>query len=249
MPVIAKILLDLNLIRRNIGVIILSAGVIDDTVGWLMLSVIAGIAGAGTFSVRGLLLTLAELAAFIVVMRYAVYPLFRRALHYVNERVRLAGSDLTLVLVLTFLSAAATEAIGVHAVFGAFVAGLLVRKVPRVRAESLHGMETFVLSALSPIFFAFVGLKADLWSLTGVGLPALVIGVAMTGKLVGCYTGARLGGLSNWEGIALGFGMNARGAMELIVALIGLSLGLLTPEMYSTIVARRKNERVFCHHR
>jgi len=236
MPVIGKILIDLNLIRRNVGVIILSAGVIDDTVGWLLLSVIAGVAGSGSFSGRGLLLTLAELAAFLLLMRHVAWPLLRRALHFVHERVRLAGGDLTLILVFTFLSAAATEAIGVHAVFGAFVAGLTVRQVPRVRAESLHLLETFVLSALSPVFFAFVGLRVDLWALSGVALPALVIGVAMAGKLLGCYAGSRLGGMSHWEGVAIGFGMNARGAMELIVALVGLSLGLLTSEMYSTIV-------------
>ncbi len=236
MPVIGKILIDLNLIRRNVGIVTLSAGVIDDTIGWLLLSVIAGLAGAGSFSLRGLLLTLAELVAFLVVMRHVVYPITRRALHFVNERVRLAGSDVTLILVITFSSAAATEAIGIHAVFGAFVAGLMIRQVPRVRSESLHMLETFVLSALSPIFFAFVGLKVDLWALGGFALPALVIGVAMTGKLVGCYSGARLGGMSHWEGVALGFGMNARGAMELIVAMIGLSLGLLTQQMYSTIV-------------
>ena len=236
MPVVAKILIDLKLIRRNIGVIILSAGVLDDTTGWLVLSVIAGIAAAGVFSPLKLARTLAELAVYLLLMRYLVYPAFTRLLRYVNERVQLAGSDVTLILVFTFLSAAATEAIGVHAVFGAFVMGLLLRQVPRVRQGSLHALELFVLSALSPIFFAFVGLKVDLWALTGWQLPALVIATAVLGKLVGCYVGARFGGLRNWEAIAVGFGMNARGAMELVVALIGLSLGLLTAEMYSTIV-------------
>ena len=236
MPVIAKILIDLNLMRRNLGVTILSAGVIDDTIGWLVLSVIAGIAASGTFSVGGLAITLGGLAVFLVVTRWVTFPLFRRLVSYVNEHVKLAGSDITLILVFTFLSAAATEAIGVHAVFGAFVAGLVVRQVPRVRATATHALEAFVLSALSPIFFAFVGLKVNLWELTSWQLPTLVIGVAMAGKLLGCYAGARAGGLSHWEGVAIGFGMNARGAMELVVALIGLSLGLLTGEMYSTIV-------------
>jgi nucleotide-binding universal stress UspA family protein len=108
--------------------------------------------------------------------------------------------------------------------------------VPRVRPASLHALELFVLSALSPIFFAFVGLKVDLWSLTSWQLPALVIAVAVLGKLVGCYAGSRAGGLGNLEATAVGFGMIARGAMGLVVALIGLSLGLLTNEMYSTIV-------------
>jgi len=236
MPVVAKILIDLGLVRRNIGVLILSAGVLDDTTGWLVLSVIAGIAAAGAFSVTRLGLTLVGLVAYVAAMRWVIYPLFVRLLRYVNERVKLAGADVTLILVFTFLSAAATEAIGIHAVFGAFAMGLLIRQVPRVRDASLHAIETFVLSALSPVFFAFVGLKVNLWALTGWQLPAVVIGVAVVGKLVGCYSGARFGGLSHWESIAVGFGMNARGAMELVVALIGLSLGLLTAEMYSTIV-------------
>src|SRR5690606_20594723 len=104
------------------------------------------------------------------------------------------------------------------------------------KQDSLHALETFVLAALSPIFFAFVGLKVNLWALTGWQLPVLVIAIAMIAKLVGCFTGARLAGVSFWEATAIGFGMNARGAMELIVALIGLSLGILTSEMYSTIV-------------
>jgi len=236
MPVVAKILIDLGLVRRNIGVLILSAGVLDDTTGWLVLSVIAGIAAAGGFSVTRFGLTLVGLVAYVAAMRWVIYPLFVRLLRYVNERVKLGGADVTLILVFTFLSAAATEAIGIHAVFGAFAMGLLIRQVPRVRDASLHAIETFVLSALSPVFFAFVGLKVNLWALTNWQLPALVIGVAVVGKLVGCYSGARFGGLSHWESVAVGFGMNARGAMELVVALIGLSLGLLTAEMYSTIV-------------
>jgi nucleotide-binding universal stress UspA family protein len=105
-----------------------------------------------------------------------------------------------------------------------------------VRARSIETLEIFVLSGLSPLFFAFVGLRVDLWQMSGWELPLLVIGVAVAGKLVGCYVGGRLGRLSHWESLAVGFGMNARGAMELIVALIGLSLGLLTAEMYASIV-------------
>jgi Kef-type K+ transport system membrane component KefB/nucleotide-binding universal stress UspA family protein len=236
MPVVAKILIDLGLMRRNIGVLILSAGVLDDTTGWLVLSVIAGIAQAGAFSASKLGITLLCLVAYLLAMRFVVYPVFGRLVRYTNERVQLAGGDVTLILIFTFLSAATTEAIGIHAVFGAFTMGLLVRQTPRVRERSLHSIETFVLAALSPVFFAFVGLKVNLWSLTGWQLPTLIIGLAVAGKLIGCYSGARLGGLAHWESLAIGVGMNARGAMELVVALIGLSLGLLTPEMYSTIV-------------
>ena len=236
LPVVAKILIDLGLVRRNLGVVILSAGVLDDTTGWVVLSVIAGIASVGAFSATKLVVTLAGLVGYVVAMRFVVYPLFARTLRYVNERVQLAGADVTLILVFTFLSAAATEALGIHAVFGAFAMGMLVRQTPRLRETSLHAIETFVLAALSPVFFAFVGLKVNLWALSGWQVPTLVIALAIAGKLIGCYGGARLGGMRHWEATAVGFGMNARGAMGLVVALIGLSLGLLTPELYSTIV-------------
>ena len=236
LPVIAKILIDLDLIKRDVGVVILSAGVVDDTTGWLVLSIIAGVATAGTFSPGRLGLTLGALAGFLAVARWVAYPLFERLLRYVYERVALTGADLTLILCFTFVSAAATEAIGVHAVFGGFVMGLLVRQVPRVKAASLRTLETFVLALLSPIFFAYVGLKVDLWALRGWGLPLGVLAVAVAGKMVGCYAGGRLGRMPHWQALALGFGMNARGGMGLIVALIGLSLGLLTQEMFATIV-------------
>ena len=236
MPVIAKILMDLKLIRRDIGMVILSAGVVDDTTGWLILSIIAGIAAGGAFDPVDFGQTLLWLALFLVAMRWVLYPFLNRLVRYVNERVGLAGADLTLILGFTFLAAATTEAIGVHAVFGAFVAGILVRQIRRVRSSSLQSLEVFVLSALSPIFFAFAGLKVNFWDLSGWGLPFLVLGVAIGGKIVGCYVGGRLGRMSPWESLAIGFGMNARGAMGLIVALIGLSLGILTQEMYSVIV-------------
>jgi Kef-type K+ transport system membrane component KefB/nucleotide-binding universal stress UspA family protein len=236
MPVIAKILMDLDLLRRNVGMVILSAGVVDDTTGWVILSVIAGLAAGGSLSLSSIGLTLLWTGLFIAGMRWIAYPAMGRALRYVNERVDLAGGDLTLILGFTFLAAATTEAIGIHAVFGAFAAGILVRQLPRVRPQSIETLEVFVLSALSPLFFAFVGLRVDLWQMSGVWLPLLVISVAVAGKLAGCYVGGRLGRLSHWESLAVGFGMNARGAMELIVALIGLSLGLLTAEMYASIV-------------
>jgi len=236
LPVIAKILIDLDLIRRNIGLVTLSAAVVDDTTGWLLLSLIAGIASGGGYSAPTFGLTLLALAAFAAAMRWVVYPLFGRAVRVVNEEVGLAGTDLTLVLALTFLAAAATQAMGVHALLGAFAAGLVVRQTPRLRISSLKTLEAFVLSALSPIFFAFVGLRVDLWTLSSVAMPLVVLGVAVAGKIVGCYVGGRLGRLSHWEALALGFGMNARGAMGLVVALIGLSLGLLTEALYATIV-------------
>jgi Kef-type K+ transport system membrane component KefB/nucleotide-binding universal stress UspA family protein len=235
MPVIAKILMDLDLTRRDIGVVILSAGVIDDTVGWLCLSVIAGAATTGAVHLAGLGITLASIAGFLLAMAVVVYPLTRLAVR-AAARMRAENADLVLVVVLTFLAAAATERIGVHAVFGAFVTGAMLRQVPLLRQETIHKLEQFILAVLAPVFFGTVGLKVNVWALGDGRLFGIVLAVACVGKLVGCFGGSLWGGLRFWEALSIAVAMNTRGAMELVVASIGLSLGILTEQMFSVIV-------------
>src|SRR5688572_18214041 len=131
MPVIAKILMDLDLTRRNIGLVILSAGVVDDTAGWVVLSVIAGVATHGQAQLGDLARTLGLLAAFLVGAAFLLYPLMRLLLR-VSAAMKSRDADLVVIVVITFACAAFTEWIGVHAVFGAFVAGTIIRQVPRL---------------------------------------------------------------------------------------------------------------------
>src|SRR5262249_12707260 len=129
MPVIAKILMDLDLTRRNIGVVILSAGVVDDTTGWLLLSLIAGAATGGS-NVGRVVFSIIGTTVFLALIAFVVYPALKPAFRVANDRFLSRDTDLVLMLVVTLLCAAATDALGVHAVFGAFVAGCLLRQVP-----------------------------------------------------------------------------------------------------------------------
>ncbi|HVZ72220.1 MAG TPA: cation:proton antiporter [Polyangia bacterium] len=239
MPVIAKILVDLDLTKRNIGVVILSAGVVDDTVGWLILSLIAGAAKHGAFHLHELATTVGLLLAFVVGMAFVVYPILRVLVRVTSERFRMPDSDLVLVLVVTFLGAAVTEAVGVHPVFGAFVAGVVLHQVPRLRRETVARLESVTFGVFAPIFLGLVGIKVNLWTLVSGGggaMLGLVLLVACVGKLVGAGLGASWGGLRFWEAASIAVAMNARGAMEIVVATIGLSLGILTPAMFAMIV-------------
>jgi Kef-type K+ transport system membrane component KefB/nucleotide-binding universal stress UspA family protein len=236
MPVIAKILVDLDLTKRNIGLVILSAGVVDDTVGWLILSLIAGAATHGAVHAADLGLTVLWLFAFILGAAFVLFPMLRIAVRATSERFRSNDSDLVLIIVVTFLCAAATERIGVHPVFGAFVAGVVLHQVPRLRKETVVRLESFTFGVLAPIFFGIVGLHVNLWDLGGGKMLAVVITVACLGKLVGCALGAYWGGLRFWEASSIAVAMNARGAMGIVVATIGLSLAILTPQMFSIIV-------------
>ncbi|HEX3905433.1 MAG TPA: cation:proton antiporter [Polyangia bacterium] len=236
MPVIAKILVDLDLTKRNIGLVILSAGVVDDTVGWLILSLIAGAATHGAVHAADLGLTVLWLLVFILVAAFVLLPILRLAVRAASERFKSSDSDLVLVIVVTFLCAAATERIGVHAVFGAFVAGVVLHQVPRLRKETVARLESFTFGVLAPVFFGIVGLHVNLWELGGGRMLLLVVTVACLGKLVGCALGASWGGLRFWEAASIAVAMNARGAMGIVVATIGLSLGILTQQMFSIIV-------------
>jgi Kef-type K+ transport system membrane component KefB/nucleotide-binding universal stress UspA family protein len=235
MPVIAKILLDLGLTRRNIGVVIMSAGVVDDTTGWLILSLIAGAATGGGGVSKFLFSSIGTLA-FVALAAFVLYPSLRFAMRMATNRFHSKDTDLVLMLVVTLLCAALTDWLGVHAVFGAFIAGCVFRQVPHLRPETLHKLESVTFSVFGPIFFGLVGLKVDLWRLGSASMLLIVLGVACLGKLVGVLAGGMLGGLRFWESVSIAVAMNARGAMELVVATIGLSLGLLNQDMYSIIV-------------
>jgi len=236
MPVIAKILIDLNMVRRDIGVLTLSAAVVDDTIGWVVLAMISGMVTTGAFNLANLAVTVGWVVAFVLAARYLLYPGLKTGLARADHLLRISGGELVIVVGVTFLCGAATEAMHVHAVFGAFVAGVLVRQSPSLRTERLHKLESVAMSLFAPVFFGEVGLRVDFTQLSGFWLPVAVTLIAIAGKVIGCFAGGVLGRLHPWSALALGFLMSARGAVGLVVAKIGLDLGILNVELFSCLV-------------
>lgn len=239
-PVIAKVLLDMNLIRRDIGQTILAAGMSDDTIGWIMLGIVAGLARTGEVSALELGKTVGSVLLFLVLAFTVGRWVVRRSLNYVQDEVVSPFALLTLVVVFTFAFGGITQALGLEPVLGAFVIGILFGQMHRL-PESVHtALESVALGIFAPIFFAVAGLKVDLRALLDptLGLIALlVILVATFGKVAGTYMGARLvGGKDHWTALSYGAGLNARGALEIIIATVGLQVGILGQEMFSIIV-------------
>jgi Kef-type K+ transport system membrane component KefB len=238
-PVIAKVLMEMRIIRRDIGQITLAAGMIDDTVGWILLSVVAGLASSGkinpTTAGRSLLYVALVLGISYTVGRKLVGAVIRG----LDNRV---GGDMVKITALMALAlgfGAITQALKLEAVLGAFIAGILVGQVKRFDDRLRHIFEQVALGVFAPVFFAASGLRVDLGKLAEpkvLGVGMVVLAIAILGKFAGAYAGARATRLGRWEALSLGAGMNARGAMEIIVATIGLSRGILTPEMYSIIL-------------
>jgi Kef-type K+ transport system membrane component KefB len=236
-PVIARILMDLDLFKTRMGMVILSTAIADDTIGWIVLSVTAGLATGGldpASVARTLILTAAFVIAAFTVGRAAV----KKAMRFSARRLRMPHPQISMMLLLVFAFGALTQAIGVHLVLGAFVGAILIGRVRQIDPEAVAGVRQVGMGFFVPIFFTYTGIKVDLTSLRGSALTFTVLAVlvACVTKIVGGSLGARAGGLPKWEALAVGFGLNARGAMELVIAAIGLSLGILTEATYAIIV-------------
>ncbi len=239
-PVIAKVLMDMNLMRRDIGQTILAAGMSDDTAGWILLSIVAGLASGAAITAGSVLMTVGSVLAFMILSFTVGRWLVRKLLAYVQDEIESTDRLLTLVIVMTFLWGAITQALNLEAVLGAFVMGILFGTMPRLPEKVIHKLESMALAIFAPIFFAVAGLKVNIINLlepTLILITLLVIGVATLGKVAGTYFGARvIGGKDHWTALSFGAGLNARGAMEIIIATIGLNLGILAQDMFSIIV-------------
>ena len=159
-----------------------------------------------------------------------------RVMRWVDDRGLAERAGMSAMVGIAMVCAIATQAIGIHAVFGAFIAGLMLGRSARLRRSDRSELEAITIGVFAPVFFAYSGLKVDLLALHGINLLLIVLTTAILGKLLGCTAGALLWGIKPREALAISIGMNARGGMGIIVALIGLSLGVLTREMYAILI-------------
>ncbi|MFI9009194.1 cation:proton antiporter [Actinosynnema sp. NPDC053489] len=236
-PVIAKVLLEMNLLHRDIGQLTVTAAAVDDVVGWSLLAVVSGMAASG-FTAGHVGWALGALVLVVVVAVVVGRPVARGALR-LAERSGDAGVTVAVVVLLVIAFAAGTHALELEPVLGAFLCGLVISSVGGVAREPLAVVRTFVMGVLAPLFFATAGLRMDLTALRHpavLGAALAVLLLAVVGKFAGAYAGARLARLSHWEGLAVGAGLNARGVIGVIVALVGLRLGVLTTEAYTVVV-------------
>ena len=239
-PVLAKVLMDMGLMRREVGQTMLAAGMIDDITGWSLLGLVTALAGADALTTGTVLRTLATVVLFLLATVTVGNWVVSASLRLVQDRLRGPDAILTAVVVVAFAWGAFSQAIHLEPVIGAFAVGILFGRLPGLPADVVHKLESMAMAVFAPIFFAVAGLKVDLAAILQprlLGLTVVVLAVATFGKLAGAYAGARLlARQDHWSALAYGSGLNARGAMEIIIATIGLSLGILTREMFSIVV-------------
>jgi Kef-type K+ transport system membrane component KefB/mannitol/fructose-specific phosphotransferase system IIA component (Ntr-type) len=237
LPVIAKTLLDLGLFKTDVGLLVMAAAMIDDLVGWLAFSVLLGPMQGGAMDLRSVVRSVSMTIGFVVVALIVGRPLLGRLIvklqadHHAGPR-----RVLSLIVLMALFGASFTQWIGIHAVFGGFVVGVVVGDAPQLKERTRVIVHDFVTNIFAPVFFASLGLRADFVASFDLRLCVLVFLIASAAKIIGCTLGSRAGGLRWRPAAAVGFGLNARGAMEIILALLALEAGLLRTQVFVALV-------------
>jgi len=235
-PVLARILTDRGIHKTQLGTIALTCAAVDDVTAWCLLAFVVSIVQA---KLGGAIITLILTVIYILGMFFIGGPLIRRVVPWLEQFDRLTEGGIAAFFVALLLSALATEFIGIHAIFGAFLLGAITPHNSRVAKELTDRIQDLVRIVFLPAFFAFTGMRTQFgllstkedWVICG-----LIIAVATAGKFGGTFFAAKLTGLRWKESAALGVLMNTRGLVELIVLNLGLDLGVIGPRLFTILV-------------
>jgi Kef-type K+ transport system membrane component KefB len=236
-PVLARILVERRMLRHPVGAMAMAAAAVDDVTAWGLLALASAVAGSG--SVVAVVRIVALAVAFCLAMVLVGRPLLARVSRAYDEAGHLPGGWVAAIFVGVLLSSFAAQRIGIAAIFGAFVMGLIMPRRADLTHDVTRRLEDFVVIVLLPLFFVVTGLRVqvgllnrpELWLIT----VALLV-VAIAGKWIGALSAARLTGFPPREASAIAALMNTRGLTELIVLNIGLELGVITPALFTALV-------------
>ncbi len=235
-PVLARILQDRRLQRTAMGTMALTCAAINDAIAWCLLAFVVGVMqDTIADAIRTVGLTFLYIGLMLTVGRTIVVAVVRR----LDASARIGEQSLALVLIAVLLSAVATEFIGIHAIFGAFLLGAIIPHESRVSTQVHDRLADVVRVLFLPAFFAFTGMRTELGLVHTLGdwlTCGLIIAAATAGKFGGTTLAARACGIDWRDSAALGILMNTRGLVELIVLNIGLELGVLTPRLFTMLV-------------
>ncbi|OGP61216.1 MAG: hypothetical protein A2V67_10015 [Deltaproteobacteria bacterium RBG_13_61_14] len=236
LPVIIRILIDLRLFKSNFGMMVTATAMLNDLCGWFLFSVVMALAGAGKAHPRSPLLTITLTLGLVIFSLTAGRRLVNWLLPKVQRNFTWPGGVLTFIVVLSLVSAAVTEWIGVHAVLGAFLGGVMFSDSRFLEDKTREITDQFISNIFAPIFFASIGFHANFAANFRPGLVLAVLLLALAGKGLGFYLGARWAKIYQPESYATSFALLSSGTMGIILGLVGLEAGFITHELFVALV-------------
>jgi Kef-type K+ transport system membrane component KefB len=240
LPVIARILMDLQLAHSRIGLTIMSSAMLNDVVGWSLFTFLLSKTATKTTDSGGSLadtgLLLGYILLVVLVGRMLIRPLFQRSLFL----KRWPGGILIMVSALIMMAAAGAESLGMHAILGAFLVGIALGHAEDCQTEAekkIYSLvEVFALNLFAPLYFVSIGLKINVITYFDAYLATILCIVACISKIAGAGVGARLGGLRGRDAFTVGVGLNARGAVEIILTSVALERHLIDQSLFVALV-------------
>lgn len=236
LPVIAKTLLDLNLFKSKLGLLVMTCAMILDVVGFALFSVVMGIASAEGSSHGKVAMIVVLTVVFLLVMLTAGRWVLDHVLRWGHARLKRPVGVLGIILTVGLLSAAATEWIGIHAIFGTFLAGIALGDSKHLSDTSRETIKQIVMCFFAPLYFASLGLRIDFAAHFNVPLVLTVMALGSLTKVAGNGLGSYWGGLSRREALAVGFGLNAGGIMQIVFAILAFQKGVIQEDLLVAFV-------------
>jgi Kef-type K+ transport system membrane component KefB/mannitol/fructose-specific phosphotransferase system IIA component (Ntr-type) len=234
-PVVAKLLVDLNIFKTQTGLVIISSAMLNDIAGWLLFAFVIGIAGASPID-QPFLQTVIFIFIFIMILMFTGRKLSNRIIPVIQDRFSFPGSILNFIMIIGFLSAAVTHFAGVHALLGAFVAGIALGDSVHLKEKTREIIQQFITNIFAPLFFVSLGLRINLIEHFDVKIVIILLLLTFIGKGTGSALGAWLSGLSKDESAAAGSGISSGSTMGVIVGYIAFQAGLINAELFTGLL-------------
>lgn len=235
LPVITRILMDLNLFKTKVGMVIIAAAIFVDLIGWIFFSFVLSLMGHQG-EITSIWFTIGMILGFGLFMLVIGRYIINQTLPWIQQKLSWPGGVLSISLGLCFLGAAFTEYIGLHAILGALIVGIAFGDSVHLQEREREIIHQFVTNVFAPLFFVSIGFKVNFIENFDWALVILVFFLAVGCKVFGAALGGYLGGLTKRESLAVGFGLNARGAMEIILGTLALNVKLIDDKMFVALV-------------
>jgi Kef-type K+ transport system membrane component KefB len=236
LPIIARILVDLNLMQKETGVVVMAAATINDLIGWTLFALILSALTPGGSSAEKPWVALILTLGFSVAIVYIGRLIGRPALRWLRTRISWPSGFIAATSIMILAAAVAAEAIGIHAIFGAFLLGVALGRSHAERNQDHDTIYQFAVSFFAPLYFVSIGLKVNFIEHFDFMVSLIILLTACVGKICGAGLGAFWGGMKLKEALVVGFGMNARGAMEIILASVALKHNLIDQRIFVALI-------------
>ncbi|MCA9406399.1 MAG: cation:proton antiporter [Candidatus Omnitrophica bacterium] len=235
-PVIAKILFDLKILRSEVGLKVLTSGILSDVWGWSLLAVLIALIAQGNLTPLTVIKPLVTMVLYLGITLSVGQKAFDKFLDAIGYKEMTTTTILALVFALALINGALAHLLGIHVIFGAFIAGILAGESEKVTPYIRQWIQEFIFAVFAPIFFVLIGMQLQFDTITSWWPVILLLSVSSVSKIGGAYLGAVLGGLGRKNALAVACGLNTQGTMGIIVALIGYEMGILNEAMFSVII-------------